>query len=175
MLSRYRSSCRSVYNCFACILFTRRCISSSEIVPFSRTRACSSLLFIISRSSSFCRYSVSTEASSSLRRGSPLSTESPGFLYTSRIRVLIGVTMISSWQRHQFARCADADLDRAPGRLFGEKFVLMQVVSQYSGQNEQRGRRRGSRDGEPQQSFQHFLFFTSAGISRSIFCLLYGV
>lgn len=67
--------------------------------------------------------------------------------------------MISSWQRHQFARCADADLDRAPVDFSDEKFVLMQVVSQYSGQNEQRGRRRGSRDGEPQQSFQHFLFF----------------
>jgi len=175
MLSRYRSSCRSVYNCFACILFTRRCISSSEIVPFSRTRACSSLLFIISRSSSFCRYSVSTEASSSLRRGSPSSTESPGFLYTSRIRVLIGVTMISS--------CSGISLPDALTLISIGPRSTFRMKSSFSCRSFPSTRDRMSSaavaavpvTASRSSRFSIFCFFTSAGISRSIFCLLYGV
>ena len=55
-----------------------------------------SLLFIISFSSIFWRYSVSTEAKSNFSSGSPSCTVSPGFLYTSKIRLPTGDTMISS-------------------------------------------------------------------------------
>ena len=55
-----------------------------------------SLLFIISFSSIFWRYSVSTEAKSNFSSGSPSCTVSPGFLYTSKIRLPTGDTMILS-------------------------------------------------------------------------------